>query len=171
MITLDEGSLRITLPHDDATTRKFDDAATHGLLHRHMKAVDFMVELQDRLLLIEIKDPEQPDAPADRRAQFVKRFMASEIDNNLMRKLRDSVLYEWACGTDKPVHYWVIVAIDKLTDADLLVRTDCLKQMLPVIEKCPARWQRQIVADCRVFNMRSWNEALPAGYRVQRVEA
>ena len=170
MITLDEGNLRITLPHDEATARKFDDAATHGLLDRHMKAVDFMVELQDRVLLIEIKDPEQPDAPADRRAQFVKKFMARDIDNDLMRKLRDSVLYEWACRTDKPIHYWVIVAIDRLTDADLLVRTDCLKQMLPVVENPPARRQRQIVVDCRVFNIRSWNEALPAGYRVSRVE-
>ena len=170
MITLDEGNLQITLPYNDVVAWKFDDQAIHGLTHRHMKAVDFAIELRDRLLLIEIKDPEHPDAPAERAANFIARFQANDIDKELVRKLRDSVLYEWACGTDKPIYYWVIVAIEGLSDVELSVRTDRLKQMLPVVDDPPARWQRHIVVDCRVFNIRSWNEALPEGYRVSRVE-
>lgn len=164
-----EGNLQVTLPHEDVRATKFDDQAAHGLLHRHMKAVDFAVELRIACCSSRSKDPEHPDAPPDRRARFVKKFMASDVDSDLMLKLRDSVLYEWACGAVKPIHYWIIVAIDRLTEAELSVRTDCLKQKLPVVERPPDRWQRRIVEDCRVFDIRTWNEALPAGYRVSRI--
>ena len=169
MITLTEGNLRITLPHDDATARKFDDIS-HGLSHC-MKAVDFVVELGDRVLFIEIKDPGHPRARPEAREVFIKKFLAAERDEDLVRKFRDSFLYEWACGRfDKPIRYWVIVAIETLTEPDLLHRTDELKRELPVLEAAPTGWARSFADDCRVFNIRSWNEALPAGYRVSRVE-
>lgn len=43
--------------------RKFDDEAAHGLSHC-MKAVDFIIELPERLLFVEFKDPENPQTPA-----------------------------------------------------------------------------------------------------------
>ena len=33
---------------------------------------------------------------------------------------------------NKPIHYLVLIAIDSLTEADLLTRTDELKRILPV---------------------------------------
>jgi len=51
MIVLTERDLQIKLPAG-AACRKFDDGATHGLTHC-MKAVDFVVELEDRILFIE----------------------------------------------------------------------------------------------------------------------
>jgi len=60
MTTLAEGDLQIALPAG-AAGRKFDDGATHGLSHC-MKAVDFIVELEDRILFIEFKDPDHPTA-------------------------------------------------------------------------------------------------------------
>ena len=170
MTTVVEGNLRITLPRG-ARARKFDDPSTHGLLGRHMKAVDFVIEMNDRMLFLEVKDPENPEARADRRDRFISQFLAKELDSDLVRKFRDSLLYEWACGeVDKPIHYWVIVAIERLTAPALSSRSDDLKRRLPVVSAAPGRWKRQIVEDCRVFNIRSWNEALPADYQVSRVD-
>ena len=169
MPTLVEGNLRITLPRE-ARARKFDDQSTHGLLDRHMKAVDF-VDLNDRKLFLEVKDPENPEALPERSERFISRFLAKELDVDLVRKLRDSLLYEWACDdVDKPIHYWIIIAIERLDDPLLSSRTDDLKRSLPIVQTLPLRWRRRIVEDCRVFNIRSWNEALPAGYRLARVE-
>jgi len=54
--TLREGKIEIEIEIPDALSgRKFDDR-THGLSHC-MKAVDFIVELVDRILFIEIKEP------------------------------------------------------------------------------------------------------------------
>ncbi|MCE2515700.1 MAG: hypothetical protein J4F37_11955, partial [Acidobacteria bacterium] len=72
MTTLVEGSLRITLPRG-ARARKFDDPSTHGLTHRHLKAVDFVIEQNDRTLFLEVKDPEHPKAPPDRMASASRR--------------------------------------------------------------------------------------------------
>ncbi len=171
MTTLVEGNLRITLPRV-VHWRKLDDPATHGLLHRHMKAVDFVVEMRDRMLFLEVKDPEHPEAPADRSEGFIRRFLDTELDTDLVRKFRDSLLYEWACEqVDKPIHYWIVVAIERLADPALSSRSDDLSRKLPVAKAVPDRWRRRIVEDCRVFNIRSWNEALPTGYRLERVDA
>ena len=169
MTVLAEGNLRITLPRG-AKARKFDDES-HGLSHC-MKAVDFVVELGDRVLFIEIKDPQHPRARREDQNSFIESFMAEQLDDPLVRKFRDSFLYEWACGrSGKPIHYWVIVAIDALGDPDLLQRTDALKRKLPVLDAAAQGWRRSFAANCQVFNIRSWNEALLSyGYRVQRVE-
>ena len=109
MTTLLEGHLRITLPRG-ARARKFDDS-THGLLHRHMKAVDFVIEMDDRMLYLEVKDPEHPKARTEQSADFIARFLAADKDDELIRKFRDSLLYEWACEeVHKPIYYWVIAA-------------------------------------------------------------
>ena len=169
MTTLVEGNLRITLPRG-AQARKFD-GSTHGLLHRHMKAVDFVIEMNDRMLYLEVKDPEQPRARTKQSEEFIAKFLAEDMDNDLVHKLRDSLLYEWACAeVNKPIYYWVIVAIERLAAPELSSRSDDLKRKLPVVEALPDRWRRRIVEDCRVFNIRSWNEALPEGYRLERVD-
>ena len=62
MTILTEDNLQITFP-DDANVMKFDDDKSHGLSHC-MKAVDFIVELEDRVSFIEIKDFEHPRAPS-----------------------------------------------------------------------------------------------------------
>jgi hypothetical protein len=59
MTVFTEGNLQITFPSGVAA-KKFDHSG-HGLTHC-MKAVDFIVELTDRYLFIEFKDPEHPDS-------------------------------------------------------------------------------------------------------------
>ena len=104
MSRLVEGELEIWLPKG-ASGRSFDDPATHGLSHC-MQAVDFIVELRDVLLFIEIKDPEQSRAPTQERREYVSGFLSGKIDQDLARKYPDSFVYEWAAdGLKKPVHY------------------------------------------------------------------
>ena len=160
MTTLTEGNLRITVPRG-ARARKFDDKASHELSHC-MKAVDLIVEEADRVLFIEIKDPGHPRAKQQDRAKFVDSFRSERLDEDLKYKYRDTFLYEWATGnSDKPIHYWVIVAIDELTDADLLTRTNDLRRKLPLQGPPSGKWKRRIVADCIVFNLRTWMRHCP----------
>ena len=167
MTTLTEGNLQITFPRT-ARVRKFDDEALHGLSHC-MMAVDFIVEEDDRVLFIELKDPEHPRARERDRANFIDSFRAGRLEKNLKYKYRDSFLYEWASGnTGKPIHYWVIVAIEDLTDVELLSRTDALSRNLPSQGPTSGRWERLIVSGCMVFNIRTWNEHL-RGFPLSRV--
>ena len=160
MTVFTEGGLEITF-NNVLDARRFED---HGLTI--MKAVDFLVELPDRYLFIEFKDPEDTDAfPGN--ADPVQAFQRGEFDQDLKYKYRDSFLYEWAAGrADKPSYYYVLVALRWLSTANLTRRTAALKQALPV--GGPAEWVRSIVSDCGVFNIASWNRSFP-DYQVRRL--
>lgn len=157
MTVLVEGDLRITV--DDALDARKFDGDEHGLSHC-MKAVDFIVELSDKYLFIEFKDPDHPRGRYEDQQNFIREFLSGELDEELKYKYRDSFLYEWASGrADKPVHYYVLVAIEGLTDIEFQYRRDDLERKLPV---GGARgWTRSIVDVCYVFNIRLWNEYLP----------
>lgn len=130
MTVLTEGDLQITVTNA-ASARKFDDAS-HRLSHC-MKAVDFIVELPDRYLFIEFKDPQDPKAPTETADADLERFSAGQLDKNLIYKFRDSFLYELASGrADKPVDYLVLVALDVLPTPLLRHRRRELERKLPI---------------------------------------
>jgi hypothetical protein len=166
MATLAEGNPRIDFPAG-TPARKFDDIS-HGLAHC-MKAVDFIVELDDRYLFIEIKDPQHPDSKTADRNKWIRKFLLGSIDEEFKYKYRDSFLYAWASDQlKKPIHYYVIVAIDTLSEADLIARTDDLKRKLPLAGPASGVWKRNIVDGCAVFNIATWNKILP-DYPLSRI--
>ena len=158
MTTLSEGDLRLTLPAS-VDGRKFDDEQ-HGVSHC-MKAVDWILELPDRICFIEVKDPDAPGArDHGNRNEFLQKFLSGELTGDLVVKFRDSFLYEWACNRiDKPICYYVVVASEVLDDALLVTRNDDLKRRLPI--GAPANWVREIAHDCIVFNISKWNDKFP----------
>ncbi|HPA47756.1 MAG TPA: hypothetical protein PK395_18480 [bacterium] len=159
MTVLTEGNLRISVP-SNVKARRFDDGNTHGLTHC-MKAVDFILELKDRYLFIEIKDPEHPQANPKNRQAFIHEFIAGQIDEDLKYKYRDTFLYEWACEkADKPIYYLVLLAMSGLTEADLSAKTDDLKRKIPLLNPSSKIWKRRIVEDVIVFNLSTWNKHL-----------
>ena len=161
-----EGDLQIDI--DNALNPRKFDGSEHGLSHC-MKAVDFIVELPTEYWFIEFKDPDNPMGRPEQRRRFVQNFHSGLLDEELKYKYRDSFLYEWASGRgDKPARYYVLVALDNLTSADLQHRTQKLQEKLPL--QGAETWTRSIVAGCSVFNIRWWNHYLP-DFPVSRVSA
>jgi hypothetical protein len=166
MIRFEEKGIAITFP-SGTNVFKFDDETQHGLSHC-MKAVDFIVELDTSVLYIEIKNPQHPDAQTKDRKRFTQKFTSGGLDEDLKYKYRDSFLYQWASGkTGKPVRYYVLIALDSLTESELLFRTEDLKRKLPVREPSQ-HWPRPFVAGCAVFNIATWNNHFP-NYLVTRI--
>ena len=159
MTTFTEGNLQIGFP-PGTKVRKFDDPESHGL--KCMKAVDFIVEEDDRILFIEFKDLEHPDAPEKNRIKDFEEFESGKLNEDLKYKYRDTFLYEWASdNVGKPIHYLVVVAIDGLSEAALIGQTDDLKRKLPLNGPPSGAWKRSIAADCMVFNVETWNRHRP----------
>ncbi len=160
MITLREGNLTITFPNS-VRAWKFDDEAKHGLSHC-MKAVDFIAEMEDRYLFIEVKDPQHPHARREKREEWAQQFLAGRMDEDLKYKYRDSFLYTWAeRRPKKPIYYLILIALETLTEAELVTRTDNLKRKLPLEGPRSGAWRRAIVEGCAVFTIASWNKLLP----------
>ena len=138
--------------------RKFDEQSTHGV--GFMKAVDFVVEFADRYLFIEFKDPQQPGSDLTEDQDLTDYYQSEKIDDELIYKYRDSFLYEWAAGrAERDVYYLVLIAIERLTSADLDKKKKDLDRKLPV--GIPSQWRQSIVSGCAVFNLDSWNAAFP----------
>lgn len=154
--------------------RRFDDAS-HGLSHC-MKAVDFIVESQKHILLIEVKDFEAPQL-LQQAQQNPK--VAQKIQKNLqalksgqwtlsifVQKLRDTLLYEWATqeldftAPPKPVLYCVILISSRLDAATLSAEQQRLQRLLPLVGPKNKPW-RQMIKNCLVFNLDSWNQHFP----------
>ena len=170
MTALTEGDLRITITEDVVNTRKFDDPINHGLSHC-MKAVDFIVELADHYLFIEIKDPQDPQVPSRGLDTFVQEFQSGQIDEDFKYKYRDSFLYEWASGrANKPIHYLILIGLDTLSNVMLISRRRALERKLPLHGPRASTWTHPIANFCGVFNIESWNRTFPT-YPVIRLSA
>lgn len=167
MKVMQESNLQVTIT-GEVDAWKFDDES-HGLSHC-MKAVDFIVELPDRYVFLEFKDPQHPSTQQQSREKFINEFKGGVLDEDLKYKYRDSLLYQWASArADKPVHYFVLVADDALTAAELTVRTDALSRKLPLNGPGSGSWTHRIVHRCVVFNIESWNRLCPQ-YPVIRLD-
>ena len=154
-ITLREGELQVELP-TPAQGRKFDDQ-THGLSHC-MKAVDWIVDLPDKVYFVEVKDLDSRGAAShDTRKGYLEDLEAGKHDRDLVTKFRDSFIYQWACGqVDKPIFYLVVIACRALDNAMLVQRTDALRRKLPSgVQKV---WKLAIAENVLVLNERTWNE-------------
>lgn len=167
MTAATEGNLRIAFPAG-ATVRKFDEEP--GGPSHPMKAVDFVVELGNRVLFIEIKDPQNPRAPERNTEEYVDNFIGENLDEDIIHKFRNSFIREWAGGNidewlggkqEKPLYFFLLFAFDGLDRRILDTRTATLRRKLPVRKASPKTWKRYIAEDCAVFNIVAWNRHLP----------
>lgn len=154
MTAFREGDLEIEFP-DQAAPRRFDDPKTHKLAHC-MKAVDCIFEWKGDTFFLEIKDPDNPKAQAEGKAQFLQDLQSGVLNNNLTYKYRDSFLYEYASGRVKgKIHYIVLLCMSRLDSYLLSNRSDELRKLIP-LEGPSGPWQKSFVNSCSVLNIASW---------------
>ena len=156
MTVLREGELTLTLPNG-VDGRQFDNQS-RGVSQMH--AVDWIVQYRAQTLFVEVKDIESRGASTHgSRDEFVERFRSGNLISNLVRKFRDSFLYEWACEHSvERISYFVVVA--GVERALLLRQSDRLRGDLPVGPRTP--WQRPLAHRCAIFDVDSWNREFPA---------
>jgi hypothetical protein len=154
---IEETDIRIDFP-TALSMRKFDDSSTHGLSHC-MKAVDFIVELPDKILFVEIKDPDNPHTKECDQTKFIDEFKSHKlINSSLVPKCRDSFLYEYCMeGIHKPIHYCVIIGLENLSEAELISQSDLLSKNIPISGPSITPWKRQFIQSSHIFNLRTWN--------------
>ncbi len=138
---------------------KFDESDKtsvhyHGLSHC-MKGVDFIVELHDIYLFIEIKDPGNPLATEEGKETFKKKARSGgALIPELVQKYRDTFLYRWAENKiDKPIQYICLVTLENALVSSLMKQ---LKKHVPE-GNASSRWQQSIAQSCIIANIETWN--------------
>lgn len=154
---------------DAKSVRKFDDK-NHGLLNHGMSAVDFIIELDQAYLFVEVKDPSNPkgdncNLEADKnKLTSTSRDYRENMKLCLQKKFRDTFIYFWAENHDeKPIHFLSVITLEQ---ALLNNFEKNLKDVLPI--KTAPSWKKQLVNTCAVLNIDSWNRNFPK-WQIQRI--
>ena len=129
----------------------------HGISEMHR--VDFVVELEEAILFVEVKDPHNPNAQQDGIDKFLRKLEDGTLGDTFAKKLMDSFVYRWAeKKVNKPLHYLNLVTLESELLNNL---TDEIARNLPPKHKPVKRWQRAFLENCQTFNIETWNENFP----------
>ncbi len=134
-------------------------------LPEQMKFVDLVIERDDDVLLVEIKDPSISRSSDVARNSYLKRLRNNAlISEELTPKARGSYLYLHLMERDqKPFIYVVLLGLDAFDhDVQRAVMTGFKDRLLANIrEESFEAWKRKHIADCVVLSVESWNKHFP----------
>lgn len=162
------------LSFDFSGARSVDKLDKEGVPQPHnMKFVDFVIEEDERILLVEVKDPSSFRIPGLQkekvRTREIKKFQTNElIHKELVPKARDSYCYLHLMKRDeKPFDFIFLTSAERLgINAELILNfRDRLEARLR--NEAGEEWKRQYVRNCAVHTIKSWNKHLNP-YRVER---
>lgn len=153
MSTCQEGSLQFELRNNIKTPYKLDE------IERTLKAVDFVIQFSDEMILIEVKDPE--GTIASKRDGQIKAVF-SELENDtlikqhLLPKLYGSFAYfvMTNCKPLCPVRYLVLICLADLTMSERTTVTNKLQRIIVAIGPVVATTTHRPVVE--VHNLESW---------------
>lgn len=149
---------------DEMTDKDSPNYHGIGAMHR----VDFVVELEEAILFVEVKDPSNPNAQPKQQRKFLNKVQDGTLSNDFVSKFMDSFIYRWAENkTGKPIHYISLVTLDEELLSNL---SDKIIAKLPPMNHEVPRWKRKLVNNVQVFNIDTWNTCFPK-WPVRRVAA
>jgi len=138
----------------------------HGISEMHR--VDFIVELKDFFLFVEVKDPENPKAKPEGLVKFFRQLSDGTLSKTFACKFIGSFIYRWAENKlEKPIHYINLVTLET---ALLINFSDEIAKHLPPMGRPVDRWQKAFIESCQVFNIETWNAQFPK-WPVQRLSS
>lgn len=141
---------------------KFDqNDLSHPDYHdlQNMPRVDFIVEMEDAIYFIEVKDPGRPGAVDVGGTKFLKKIVDGTLEASLIEKYLFSFFFRWAeRRLEKSVHY---VSLITLESALLQPIIDELARQLTNLSKKSVRWDREPLASCQVHNIETWEAVFP----------
>ncbi len=123
-----------------------------------MKLVDFVVEEEDRTLLIEVKDPSAGSVPAKERRKYAQKLSGNElIKDQLVPKVRSSYTYLHLMKRDrKPFLYVVVMGLDEYPDEKALLLGFKDRLLKNIRQEVHEPWERKYIKDCIVVTLGDW---------------
>jgi hypothetical protein len=139
-----------------------------------MKFVDLVIERDEDVLLVEIKDPSNKRAPVAAQQDYFKRLSDNSIlTQELTPKARGSYTFLHLMERDaKPFKYVVLLGVDTFDSEQQKALLTGFKDRLLADIRCETDtpWRRQHIADCVVLSVDIWNKTF-SDWPVTRVLA
>lgn len=159
------------------TVEKLDDPAKQR--PQGMQLVDFILEEERQLIMVEVKDPSckaKSGNPAaviaieKSRREFVNKVQKDTlIADELTPKARDSYTYLHLMKRDsKPILYAFLLGADKLSLDPALLLGFKDRLLARLRQEADQPWARHYISDCVVLTEQTWSTAFPQ-YSLARI--
>lgn len=126
---------------------------------QNMPRVDFIVEMEDAVYFIEVKDPGRPDAIDVGGTKLLKKIVEGTLEASLIEKYLFSFFFRWAeRRLEKSVHYISLITLESPLLQPII---DGLERRLTNLSKISVRWDREPLASCQVHNIETWEAVFP----------
>lgn len=126
---------------------------------QNMPRVDFIVEMEDSIYFVEVKDPGRPDAVDVGGTKLLRKIVNGSLEASLIEKYLFSFFFRWAENRlDKSVHYVLLITLESPLLQPII---DGLERQLVNLSKKSIRWQRKPLASCQVHNIETWQAVFP----------
>lgn len=123
--------------------------------------VDLVIERDEDILLIEIKDPSDTKAKEKQQKQYIKRLNNdSIITSELTPKVRDSYTFLHLMERDtKPMIYIVLIGLDAFEDKLQKAVLGNFKDRLlgKIRQETVLPWKKKYIKGCVVMTIDMWN--------------
>ncbi|ASI96780.1 hypothetical protein [Vibrio rotiferianus] len=132
-------------------------------LPNNMKFVDIVIERENDILLVEIKDPSNVRSKEKEQKKYYKRLVDNSVlKQELTPKARDSYSYMHLMERDiKPFKYVVLLGLDAFDESQQkLILTGFKDRLMSDIQNEGQGWKRKYIQDCVVLTVEQWNKAL-----------
>ena len=96
--------------------------------------VDFIVETDSMFYFIEVKNPDNPNAPSKNRNEYFDKLQETVFPNAVVKKFSDTLLAQLAMGYSfpKPVQYIFILEFGAFSSYERQILFDKVTHRLPV---------------------------------------
>ncbi len=152
----------------------YEELDRQGTTLPKMKLVDFWIERDNDILLVEVKDPSNYSCPPKNRQEYLARMKGNElIANELVPKVRDSYTYMHLMDADKkPFKYIVLLGIDSYPTNEQKAVMGTFKDRLlnKIRRETQEPWKKHYIQDCFTLSVETWNQRFPE-WKVVRLSA
>ena len=130
-------------------------------LPESLKLVDIVIERENDVLLVEIKDPSNGRSPEVARAAYAKKLSDNSLlKHELVPKVRGAYLFLHLLERDnKPFKYVVLLgldAFDQVMQAGIL--TGFKERLADNVQNEGLGWKRKYIQECVVLSVEMWNK-------------
>lgn len=161
MSKLEENGLQIDFVGAKHAMKFDQNDPDHPEFHdlQNMPRVDFIVEMEDSIYFIEVKDPGRPDAVDVGGTKLLKKIVDGTLEASLIEKYLFSFFFRWAeRRLEKTVHYVSLITLESPLLQPII---DGLERQLINLSKKSVRWNREPLASCQVHNIETWQAVFP----------
>lgn len=165
---LNERDLRFIFPKN--TTGFVFDQRDQNLPNYHdkgsMPRVDLIVEDENIIYFIEVKDPANPNARPDAIRRFFEDIKDGTLIESLFNKYWNTFVFRWAEQfLTKDVAYLCVISVEDYMAIQL---TEALEKRLINLKNKSKRWKKHPLIHCQVLSLDAWNSFSP-DWRVERI--